>query len=154
VPGARNLAPRHLITWLRRCIGYRKFLAENAVRLGASAVWREQSSGVLVTGEPTEDDHWHGTWAMGDSTLTRLMDANDPQDTIARCEAELAVLDEHPPIPLSETHDGCKTCVTWLDDEGQHEFGIAVSELWPCRTVRLLAGGYRHQPGYQDEWKP
>jgi hypothetical protein len=23
-----------------------------------------------------------------------------------------------------------------------------------CRTVRLLASGYKHRPGYQEEWKP
>ena len=70
-------------------------LARGTIELGNNAEWQELSSGVLVTGDGTETDHWHGTWPMGDSTLTRLMEANDPRDTIARCEAELAILDEH-----------------------------------------------------------
>src|ERR1700683_1817767 len=83
------------VAWLRQRIRERLYLARHAIELGNTAEWTEQSSGVLVTGEPTEADTWHGTWAMGDSSLTRLMEANDPQDTIARCEAELAILDEH-----------------------------------------------------------
>lgn len=28
--------------------------------------------------------------------------------------------------------------MTWLDDEGVHEFGIAIPEPWPCKTLRQL----------------
>ena len=106
-------------------------------------MWTEQSSGVLVTGEPTEADTWHGTWPMGDSSLTRLMEANDPRDTIARCEAELAILDEHGGAPGIDPGEVC--CV---------RCGDYPQEPHPCRTVRLLASGYRHRPGYQEAWAP
>lgn len=136
-----------LAAWLRRRIEERLYLARNAIKLGNAAVWTETSTGVLVTGEPTEADTWHGTWPMGDSSLTRLMEANDPADTIARCEAELAILDGHGGEWLDQDlADGdyrvrqvCTRC-----DDG----------YWPCRTVRLLASGYASRHGYREEWKP
>jgi Family of unknown function (DUF6221) len=140
-----------LVPWLRRRIRERRYLAVHAIELGNAAVWTEQSSGVLVTGEPTETDHWHGTWATGDSSLTRLMEANDPRDTIARCEFELALLDEHKVIrmPCRDARGvpghfcECATC----------GFG-GPDRSYPCKTVRLLGYGYRFRPGYRKEWRP
>jgi len=67
---------------------------------------------------------------------------HDPQDVIARCDAELAILDEHEDI------DGhCETCGNY-DPTGLHEHSVAA----PCRTVRLLAQGYRHRDGWRGEW--
>ena len=129
--------------WLRRRIGERLYLARRTIELGNAAEWTEPSSGVLVTGEPTEADTWHGTWAMGDSSLTWLMEANDPQDTIARCAAELAILD---------------LCMRVADDDEDHE--SYYSDGWAGLTVarrvlRLIAGAYKHRPGYREEdWKP
>ena len=149
------------VAWLRRRIEERLYLARHAIELGNNAVWVEQSSGVLVTGEPTESDAWAGTWPTGDSSLTRLMEANDPQDTIARCEAELAILDEHyilrsgdtnpayeqysviePPLPSKGC--GCVTC-HYGSQGGVHGYGI-------CRTVRFLCGAYRFRSGYDEKW--
>lgn len=133
-----------LTTWLRQRIRERRHLAEHAIELGNNAVWEETSSGVLVTSEPTEADHWHGTWTTGDSSLARLMKANDPRDTIARCEAELAIMDEH------------QACWVWTGapkyaaSKPCGECGGGV----PCRTVRHLGYGYRHWPGWQETWKP
>ena len=71
----------------------RRYLAERTVEIGNAAEWTELSSGVLMTIAPdTPQDNWDGVHPLGDSSLTRLMEANDPQDTIARCEAELAML--------------------------------------------------------------
>ena len=149
------------VAWLRQRIRERMYLAQRAIELGNAAEWIEQSSGVLVTGEPTETDTWHGTWAMGDSSLARLMEANDPRDTIARCEAELAILDEHfiltnenrleayeefSVVPwgakggTGDQGSGCVTCHYYAQG-GVKGYGI-------CRTVRLLAGGYRYRPGF------
>lgn len=75
------------------------------------------------------------------------------QDTIAQCEAELAILDEHDPArhPFdSPPTRWCPVCITrrhgypeeWDDDE------------WPCRTARLLVSSYRHRDGWQGEWAP
>ena len=63
------------------------------------------------------------------------MEANDPQDTIARCEAELAILDEHGPWDL-DADAYCSAC------------GDVPQVAYPCRTVRLLTGGYKHRPGF------
>ena len=131
-------------------------------RLGNNAEWIEQSSGVLVTGDGTDTDAWDGTWPMGDSTLTRLMEANDPRDTIARCGAELGFLDTHYILHSGDTNEayeefsvtphpgvngcdyGCVTC---------HYRGMG--GVWGqgyCRTIRLLGSAYKHQPGYREEW--
>jgi len=102
------------------------------------------------------------------------MALNDPQDTIARCEAELAILDEHyiltdsdrnplyeqysiisPPFPPKDcgcvtchyaSRGGVNGCVTchYASRGGVNGYGI-------CRTVRLLASGYKHRPGYREE---
>lgn len=140
----RNLIPRdgepEISAWLRQRIAERLYLAQNVIKLGNAEVWTERSSGVLMTGEPTEDDPWYGTQPMGDSSLTRLMEANDPRDTIARCDAELAILDEHG--PCGSRGQWCVQC----GDTGQVDF--------PCDTVLHLASAYRYRPGYREEWKP
>ena len=125
------------VAWLRQRIRERLYLARHAIELGNAAEWTEQSSGVLVTGEPTEADTWHGTWPMGDSSLTRLMEANDPQDTIARCEAELAILDE--------CEKALKVARTYKDGDGV--LALACAKTW-LDAVHLLAGGYKHRPGF------
>jgi hypothetical protein len=128
-----------LAAWLRRRIEERKCLAGHAIELGSAAEWTELSSGVLMTIAPdAPQDTWDGVWPMGDSSLTRLMEANDPRDTIARCEAELAILDLHASNDY-ERYPECVHCAV---------------EAFPCRTVRHLGYGYRHRPGYREEWKP
>lgn len=150
------------VAWLRQRIRERLYLAQRAIELGNAAEWIEQSSGVLVTGEPTETDTWHGTWPMGDSSLARLMEANDPQDTIARCEAELAILDEHALTwpggepeyetvdePVTDSHGGVHYVVVRGDLIPPYTCRICgYDDGRPCKTVRLLAGGYRHRPGF------
>jgi Family of unknown function (DUF6221) len=140
------------VAWLRRRIEERLYLARHAIELGNAAVWHEQSSGVLVTGEPTESDAWHGTWATGDSSLTRLMEANDPRDTIARCEAELSILDQHQPVETDGGWLECREC-------GPNNDGTSIlagpgrgESFWPCMTVCLLASGYRHREGYPEQF--
>lgn len=127
------------LKWLRREIEARAGLARNAVRLGSAEVWAEQSSGVLVTGKPTDEDVWHGTYALGDSSVTRLMEANDPRDTIARCEAELAIVDL------------CARVIR--DDEGERYWsdgwaGLGVAQM----VLGGIASAYRHRAGYDTHW--
>jgi len=157
------------VAWLRQRIEQRLYLAQHAIELGNAAEWTELSSGVLMTVDPdAPQDNWDGVHPLGDSSLTRLMEANDPQDTIARCEAELAILyenyiltnenrnekyEEFSVVPWGEKGgagdrgSGCVTC---------HYYGMGgVKGYGICRTVRLLAGGYRRRPGYREEdWKP
>jgi hypothetical protein len=150
-------ADLEMVTWLRKTIKARMFLAQHTIELGNAATWTELSSGVLMTIAPdASQDRWDGVHPLGDSSLTRLMEANDPQDTIARCEAELAILDEH--APLETEWGGHRDDGTWQQggfvcgscghDDGR--LGVA----WPCRTVRLLAAGYRYRDGYQASWAP
>lgn len=69
----------------------------------------------------------------------------------ARCDAALALLDVHAPVE-DGTRLTCQVCVTWEDDEGEHEFGIALPVLWPCMTLEIAAAGYRHREGYARHW--
>ena len=125
--------------WLRQRIQARLALARGTIELGNNAEWIEQSSGVLVTGDGTDADAWDGTWPMGDSTLTRLMEANDPRDTIDRCEAELTILDDH-----SDDH--------WCFAPGTARYDWFLGG--DCRVMRLLGSAYKYQPGYREEWAP
>jgi len=122
------------VAWLRKRIRERLYLAQHAIELGNAAVWTELSSGVLMTIAPdAPQDNWDGVWAMGDSSLTRLMEANDPQDTIVRCEAELAILD---------------ICEETISDSANFTFLEKKRAEDARQIVRLLAGGYRHRPGF------
>jgi Family of unknown function (DUF6221) len=132
--------PDELAPWLRREVGQDMAAARDLIESeAASPVWSEMTSGVLVTGPPEHDDTWSGTFAMGDSRLTRFIAGRDPRWVIADCEAKLAVLDEH------DTRD-------WQVGDRSHD---CQWRSWPCRTVRLLGYGYRFRPGYREaEWKP
>lgn len=66
-----------------------------------------------------------------------------PRDTIARCEAELALLDLHKPGEYGE----CVTCHV-----GAQSCGCCGWGDFPCDTVQLLARGYRHRPGFKPSW--
>jgi hypothetical protein len=132
-----------LVTWLREQISDRLAMARHLIESeAASAEWHEPCSGVLVTGTPTHDDTWDGTHPLGDSRLVRFIVANDPRDTIARCEAELAILAAHDrpehycPLPVLP---------------GVHGQFCSPAE-GPCWTVRLLGSGYKYRTGYQEEW--
>ena len=70
----------------------------------------------------------------------------------ARFEADLAILAAHRPVAVGGWVE-CGECgpnhsvilESAPDDPGA---------LWPCRTVRLLARGYRYRGGYRREWRP
>jgi hypothetical protein len=59
---------------------------------------------------------------------------------------------DHAPV---ETMYGlcCRTCVNWQDDEGAHEFGIAIPVAWPCRVARAAVAAWADHPEFRkDEW--
>jgi Family of unknown function (DUF6221) len=109
----------------------------------------------VVAAEPVLD-----TWR---EDVAAWAEANDPRDTIARCEAELGTLNTHYILhreDRSEDYEefsvvhigganqdyGCVTC---------HYYGQGgVKGYGYCRTVRLLGSAYKHQPGYREEWAP
>ena len=166
------------VAWLRKQVEARLALAREASPKTDGHWWRRTASNGepvshLWAGEAIRDedgDVWSGEYvvvydegAPGDAQFDHIA-ANDPQDTIARCETELAILDEHyilrngdmnqkyeqfsiisPPFPPMDC--GCVTC-HYASQGGVNGYGI-------CRTVKFLASGYRHKPGYREEdWRP
>ena len=74
---------------------------------------------------------------------------HDPRDVTARCAAELRLIAAHG----HETGDGAEA---GDGDEGGDGDGRADGRTddGPCDTLRLLAYGYRHRPGWLPEWAP
>lgn len=56
-------------------------------------------------------------------------------EALAKADAALAILDEH--AEGWQIGDPLRDC-QW--------------EVWPCKTLRLVASGYRHRPGYAEHW--
>ncbi|MBF8185711.1 hypothetical protein ITP53_08155 [Nonomuraea sp. K274] len=123
--------------WLRTQIAADRAIAETA---GARA-WRYQLDD---SGHRLDFGEGRGVEAIGfhDGDLLQPVEAihialHDPADAIARCEAELMLLDEHTPTGAARR---CPAC--------------AEETAAPCGTLRRLAYGYRLRPGWRDEWRP
>lgn len=123
-----------MVEWLRREIESDKTAADEA----PSGPWRADEEGCCVTNEV------EGTFISADvdngdpRPPIRHVVRHDPRDTIARCEAELAIID-------SFAH--------W-DHSGR--FADLAAELhWSIlgQVVQRLAYGYRHRPGWKESWK-
>jgi hypothetical protein len=167
-----------LTAWLRQQIGERKATAVAALHGSDGHWWRRphdetgEPVGPLWDGEPSIDSDGevlggreqvvYDEGRPSDAQFEHIA-ANDPRDTIARCEAELAILDEHYILWVHDTNEayeefsvvsiggankdhGCVTC-HYYSQGGVKGYGY-------CRTVRLLASAYRHCDGYREEWKP
>lgn len=133
------------VAWLRRQVEIDRAAARDIIESeAADAVWIEPTSGVLQTGAPTHDDTWAGTFAIGDSRLTRFIASHDPQDIIADCDSRLAALDLCERVIGEDAgkHGGCSAVDAWS--------ALAVARL----ALGLLAARYRHRDGYREEWKP
>ncbi len=139
------------VAWLRTQVEARKAAAKLAAREGGT--WTqddperypgsiESLGGKVVYDEGSPDERQAAHIAL-----------NDPQDTIARCEAELAILDLHQPV--AEGGSGwleCQECGPNNDASGILAIPGQGETFWPCATVRLLAGGYRHRPGFPADF--
>ncbi|QBI56754.1 DUF6221 family protein [Streptomonospora litoralis] len=93
----------------------------------------------------TIGDTVRGSIPPEDSKFRSLI---DPTDLLARIDAERRILDVHRPVRVRSTGDlgedfieRCSMC-----DQFPAQY--------PCSTVRLIAWGYRHRPGYREEWRP
>jgi hypothetical protein len=75
------------------------------------------------------------------------IEANDPRDTIARCEAELAILDEHRVARMTYPDVASFGCIRCHYGANGEDYNGG----W-CTTTRLLASGYRHHDGYAEHW--
>jgi hypothetical protein len=67
---------------------------------------------------------------------------HDPRDVIADCDAKLDALDLCERVIRDDAEElgGCGAAASWT--------GLAVARL----TVQMLASGYRHRDGWQEEW--
>jgi Family of unknown function (DUF6221) len=155
-------ADLEMVTWLRSQVEARKATAEAAT---CAVPWEAEGD------DPTDDEVWIDVdgqeWRLvilrGPDSHENMLHvaANDPRDTIARCEMELAVLDGHYILhreDRSEVYEefsvvriggadkdcGCVTC-HYYGQGGVKGHGI-------CYTVRRIALGYRHWPGWKEEW--
>lgn len=109
-----------MLSWLRSTIEGDKALAE---RLGGEPI-------SIDAGAMHEDEAEH-------------IQRHDPRDTIARCDAELALLDDF--IPIVEELDH----IAYSEGLGSLPYGEPQQRL-----IRMLARGYRHRSGYLAEWTP
>ena len=95
--------------------------------------------------------------SAGSAAIGEHIAWHDPRRVLRDVEAKRAIIGEqtsdHAPI---ESAYGltCRTCVAWQDDEGVHEFGIAIPETWPCRVARALAATDSDHPDYDPSWAP
>lgn len=152
------------VAWLRAQVQARRGLAQEASEHADGHWWRRMTDaghfddhrlepvGHLWAGEPVLDvdgDVCGGGEIVvydegrpSDAQFDHIA-ANDPRDVIARCEAELAILDEHGP---DDTFGPDDLCCCACGDRPQVPF--------PCRTVRILLGAYQHRTGFKAEWLP
>jgi hypothetical protein len=87
--------------------------------------------------------------------------ANDPRDVIARCEAELAILDLYEQTAVLVTAPPAVTAAQW-PGAGPQPGMISALDYQDARrelavlgpVIRMLAYGYRHRDGYREEWAP
>ena len=147
---------KDLAAWLRLAILVRRDVAMKAT----PGPWEFEGDDATDDELFTVHDGEHGDLIGQPVAFTRgrqvangqHMAMNDPRDVIARCEAELAIMDEHAPEWI-DYRDGdgieraSRECIA-CEPPG-------TPDNYPCRTVILLASGYRHWPGYREEdWKP
>lgn len=99
-------------------------------------VWGERSDRAWVIDDQGEEGFIVGEAPAADTeAIARHVAAHDPQDVIARCEAELAILDECQLLRLvGIAYPG--------------EAGPESAE----KISRLIASGYRHRPGWAEHW--
>ena len=83
--------------------------------------------------------------------------ANDPRQIIADCESDLTILDLHVPANPAEDYDhpDWLECAECGPNSPGGNFMAAPGDgdtWWPCRTIHLLASGYRYRLGYAEHW--
>jgi hypothetical protein len=157
--------PDDLAAWLRAAVEARLQLAREASPHTDGHWWRRTTDlldggppepvGHLYAGEQIFDDD--GEVFGGECIVVYdegapsgwqfdHIAANDPRDTIARCEAELAILGEY---------EAARKAM----GEARDSPGGVGAGVWACvkslsRAVELLGHGYRFRDGYRREWRP
>ena len=151
------MASDDMLSWLRATIEGDKAAAE----ANGDESWTAHDEGeyddwTIVIGDgsvKTADSCGCCCKGTLDEVEAKHIALHDPRDTITRCEAELALLDLH-------EHVGTSSVASRLVGGKCEPFGCAVCHekdqiVWGegvCATVRLLATGWRHRPGFNPEW--
>lgn len=153
------MASDEMLSWLRTTIEGDRAAAEAA----GSQEWVLGKEGQQLYLAPANADPepWHAEWIAEwtyvvdhcchperwdecDTAKQEHIALHDPRDTIARCEAELSVLDRVLPevrrvaVRLAEEFGGI-----WPDGK------LTSSETMLLKT---LASGYRYREGFKSEW--
>lgn len=102
----------------------------------AAAEWYEMTSGVLVTGPPTADDTWDGTFAIGDSRITRFIAGHDPARVLREVEAKRKIVARYQASLGYDNAEDEARC--WLLGE----------------IVEALASAWSDHPDYDPKWTP
>lgn len=116
---------------------------------------QRQDRDVQMVGAETDETGWKvcevGQWDRA-AFLAAHIAANDPRDVIARCEAELGILDlyaataalvQSPPVmPEGHPYAGKISARDYMDARRE----LCVLEP----VVSFLAAGYRFHPGYAE----
>lgn len=139
-----------MVVWLRSTLDDVERVAKAAAKDGAatwlheergglSAIVRDGNGDVVVydEGSPTDNQAAH-------------IALHDPAAVLRRVEADRRILDLHERDYTGYAREpgGCGVCLKWEYYTG------AEMESWPCPTVRVLASGWSHMPGYRPEWAP
>ena len=135
--------PADLTAWLRATIEGDKAKAEAVADGSAPWVGRWEAEGNVALRTYNGHVLAHLRGIPFKAGLLDHIALHDPRDTIARCEAELELLDLHKPGEYGE----CVTCHV-----GAQSCGCCGWGDFPCDTVQLLARGYRHRPGFKPSW--
>ncbi len=105
----------------------------------AAAEWYEMTSGVLVTGPPTADDTWDGTFAIGDSRITRFIAGHDPARVLREVAAKRAITARYREIlNLRKIQRG--------------DLAAAGALLVLSDVVEALASAWSDHPDYDPKW--
>ena len=151
-----------MVTWLRGAVAARLVLARKATQVP----WEPEGD------DPTDDEVWidvdgeewrHVVCRGPDSHENMIhIAANDPRDTIARCEAELDILSAHYILHREDrSEEYAEYSVTPHPGAYGCDFGCVfchyrgLGGVWGqgiCYTVRRMALGYRHWPGWKEKW--
>jgi hypothetical protein len=138
--GTDVVSDNEMVTWLRAEIEADKRAASaKVIRLRWTAdpePWEAGATGIV--------DEQGGPVAavIGDYAARHIL-RQQPLGTIARCDAELAILRER------------DAAATMFGGARDHDGGGVFGALRALdHAVRLLAYGYRHRNGYKPEWRP
>jgi len=107
--------------------------------------WRDREAHFLAVREREGDYHYF-----------------EARERVAQLEAELAILDEHYILTSGDRNEVYEEFSVYRFPSHDCDFGCvschyyaqgAVRNYGYCRTVKALASGYKHRPGYREEWK-